>query len=43
MSKRFNALSREEQIKVIMNMDETNYGEYEDEQDDDEFWCEESE
>jgi len=40
MSKKFNALSREEQIKVIMNMDETNYEDYEDEEDDDEFWCE---
>ena len=35
MSKKFNSLSREEQIKVIMNMDETNYGDYED---DDEDW-----
>jgi len=33
MSKKFNALSREEQIKVIMNMDETNYGDYDDEED----------
>ncbi len=34
MSKKFNSLSREEQIKVIMNMDETNYGDYEDHDDD---------
>ena len=43
MSKKFNALSREEQIKVIMNMNETNYEDYENEEDDDEFWCEERE
>ncbi|GAH36270.1 unnamed protein product [marine sediment metagenome] len=41
MSKKFNALSREEQIKAIMNMNETNYTDFEDEEDDDEFWCEE--
>ena len=35
MSKKFNALSRDEQIKVIMNMDETNYGDYDDDDDDD--------
>lgn len=34
MSKKFNALSREEQIKVIMNMDETNYGDYDDDEED---------
>ena len=35
MSKKFNALSREEQIKVIMNMNETNYGDYDDEDEED--------
>lgn len=38
MSKKFMKLNREEQIKVIMNMDETNYGDWDD---DDEDWDEE--
>jgi len=39
MSKKFMSLSREEQIKVIMNMDETNYEDYDDDDDDDDWEC----
>lgn len=37
MSEKFMKLSREEQIKVIMNMNETNYGDYDDEEDEEDF------